>query len=50
MGVETHYALSGPTHIAYQVLGDGDMDVLSVPVLLSNIELADGWRVFAAAR
>jgi class 3 adenylate cyclase len=36
---ETRYALSGGVHIAYQVLGDGPLDLLLVSSFLSNIEL-----------
>jgi len=37
---QTHYAQSGGVHIAYQVLGDGERDVLFVPGLMSHVELA----------
>lgn len=35
---ETQYARSGDVHIAYQVLGDGPIDVVFVPGFLSHIE------------
>src|SRR5436305_14843273 len=35
---ETRFAKAGDLSIAYQVLGDGDVDVLLVPQWLSNIE------------
>ena len=36
----TRYVASGDVHIAYQVLGDGDRDVVFVPGLMSHVELA----------
>jgi len=36
---ETRYARSGDTSIAYQVVGEGDIDILFVPAFISNIEL-----------
>jgi class 3 adenylate cyclase len=36
---ETHYAKSGGVNIAYQVLGDGLMDLVHVPPFISNLEL-----------
>ena len=35
---ETRFARSGDLSIAYQVLGEGDVDVILVPQWLSNIE------------
>jgi DNA-binding SARP family transcriptional activator/pimeloyl-ACP methyl ester carboxylesterase len=37
---QTRYVESGGVHIAYQVVGDGDRDVLFVPGLMSHVELA----------
>src|SRR5689334_2602114 len=34
----TRYALAGDAHIAYQVLGDGPIDLVLVPGFVSNIE------------
>ena len=34
----TRYALSGDAHIAYQVFGEGDIDLVFVPGFVSNIE------------
>lgn len=36
----TRYANAGGLHIAYQVVGDGPIDILFVPGLVSNVELA----------
>lgn len=36
---ETHYASSGDLSIAYQVVGDGDVDVVYVPGWVSHVEL-----------
>ncbi len=35
---ETRYARSGNVSIAYQVMGDGPIDLLMVPGLLSHVE------------
>ncbi|WP_223428196.1 adenylate/guanylate cyclase domain-containing protein [Tateyamaria pelophila] len=40
--VETKYAKSGDTHIAYQVVGEGDLDVVYVPGWVSHVELC--WK------
>jgi hypothetical protein len=39
MEVVTRYARSGDLQIAYQVAGEGPLDVLVVPSWFSNIEL-----------
>lgn len=36
---QTHYARSGDVNIAYQVLGDGPIDLVHVPMFVSNLEL-----------
>jgi len=36
----THYVESGGVHIAYQIVGEGDRDILFVPGLMSHVELA----------
>lgn len=36
---ETRYARSGELSIAYQVIGDGDRDILFIPGFVSNVEL-----------
>ena len=38
---ETRYARSGDVHIAYQVIGDGPVDLVLVPGWISHVEL--GW-------
>jgi class 3 adenylate cyclase len=45
---ETRYARSGDVHIAYQVFGAGDLDVVLVPGYVTHIELA--WEHEATAR
>jgi pimeloyl-ACP methyl ester carboxylesterase len=45
---ETRYAKSGDVHIAYQVFGEGELDVVLVPGYTSHIELV--WEHEAAAR
>lgn len=35
---ETHYARSGNVSIAYQVMGDGPIDLIMVPGILSHVE------------
>src|ERR1700749_4721406 len=39
MQPETHYAKSGDVHIAYQVFGEGPINLVLVPGFVSNIEL-----------
>ncbi len=45
---ETKYAKSGDVHIAYQVFGEGELDVVVVPGYTSHIELL--WEHEPAAR
>lgn len=45
---QTRYARSGDVQIAYQVVGEGPLDVLVVPWFMSNIEL--GWDLPIQAR
>ena len=48
----TRYALSGDVSIAYQVMGDGPVDIILVPGLMSHIEFQHelaGWTVFLRA-
>jgi hypothetical protein len=35
---ETRYAKSGDVHVAYQVVGDGPLDLVYVPGWVSNVE------------
>jgi pimeloyl-ACP methyl ester carboxylesterase/DNA-binding CsgD family transcriptional regulator len=43
----TRYALSGDSHIAYQVLGDGTRDLILIPGFVSNVETAWTWPALA---
>ena len=45
---ETRYARSGDLQIAYQVVGEGPLDILLVPSYLSNIEMF--WELPSFAR
>ena len=45
---ETRYARSGDLQIAYQVVGEGPLDVVLIPSYLSNIELY--WELPSSAR
>ena len=45
---KTQYAKSGRVHIAYQVLGEGPLDLVWIPGWISHVELA--WEMPAAAR
>ena len=38
MQLVTHYAKSGELHIAYQVFGDGPINVVVTPPFVSNVE------------
>jgi class 3 adenylate cyclase len=45
----TRYALSGDVSIAYQVMGDGPVDMILIPGFMSNIEFQHelaGWTAF----
>jgi class 3 adenylate cyclase len=46
---ETHYALSGDVNIAYQVMGDGPVDLVLVPGLISHVELLHELPGYTAA-
>jgi len=48
MQPETRYAKSGDVHIAYQVVGDGPVDLVSIPGWVSHLDLA--WEDPAQAR
>lgn len=37
---ETRYARNGDVHIAYQVVGDGDVTFVGLPGIVSNVEVA----------
>ena len=39
----TRYAVSGDSHIAYQVVGDGPRDLILIPGFVSNVETAWMW-------
>src|SRR5689334_20983113 len=45
---ETRYARSGDVHIAYQVFGEGDLDLALVPGYVTHVELV--WEHEPAAR
>ncbi len=45
---QTRYADSDGTHIAYQVLGEGPLDIVAVPGLVSHLDL--WWQDRAATR
>jgi pimeloyl-ACP methyl ester carboxylesterase len=45
---QTNYARSGDVHIAYQVAGDGPLDLVSIPSLSNHVEL--NWENPAVAR
>lgn len=46
--IETRYAKSGDFHIAYQVFGQGSVDLVVVPGFISNVE--ESWENPSAAR
>ncbi|MEA2899556.1 MAG: hypothetical protein QOJ84_5171 [Bradyrhizobium sp.] len=45
---ETRYALSGEVSIAYQVMGDGPVDIIMVPGFMSHIEFRHELRGYTA--
>ena len=44
----TRYALSGDINIAFQTMGDGPIDLVLVPGILSHIEFAHEWPGYTA--
>src|SRR3954470_14349839 len=40
MPPDTQYAKSGPVNVAYQVIGDGPLDLVLVPGFVSHVEVA----------
>jgi pimeloyl-ACP methyl ester carboxylesterase/class 3 adenylate cyclase len=44
---ETRYAESGDVHIAYQVLGDGPLDMVYAPGIWSNLEIMWEWPAWS---
>ena len=47
-GVETRFALLGEDHVAYQVVGDGPVDLVLDLAAIGNVELS--WEVATCAR
>ena len=45
---ETRYAKSGDLNIAYQVLGDGPIDVVFAPGYMSHLEQNQWWPPYRA--
>lgn len=45
---DTRYALNGDVSIAYQVVGEGDVDILFIPGFVSHVEHV--WEIPACAR
>ena len=48
MNAETRYAKSGDLRIAYQILGDGPIDLLFAPGYLSHLEQNQWWPAYRA--
>jgi len=46
---ETHYAVSGDVNIAYQVMGDGPIDIIGVPGLCTHIEFMHEFTGYTAS-
>jgi hypothetical protein len=42
MQPETRYAKSGDVHIAYEVFGEGPVNLVVVPGFVSNVEVTSG--------
>ena len=50
---ETRYARSGDIHVAYQVVGDGPVDLVFVPGMFNHLDLIweeEGGRLVASFR
>ena len=45
---ETRYALSGDVNIAYQVEGNGPIDIIVVPGMISHVEFLHELRGYTA--
>jgi pimeloyl-ACP methyl ester carboxylesterase len=45
---ETRYALSGDVNIAYQVMGDGPIDIILVPGIASHVEFLHEFAGYTA--
>ncbi|UPJ76153.1 adenylate/guanylate cyclase domain-containing protein [Bradyrhizobium sp. 187] len=45
---ETRYAISGDVNIAYQVMGDGPVDIIVVPGIISHVEFLHELRGYSA--
>ena len=47
---ETRYALSGDVNIAYQVMGEGPVDIILIPGVVSHVdfmhEISEYYRIF----
>ncbi len=48
MTPEVRFAVNGDVHIAYQVLGDGPIDLVYTPGIWSNLEVMWEWPAWAA--
>ena len=46
IAAETRYARSGDVHIAYQIIGDGPLDLVFSPSPVSNLEVGWEWPPF----
>jgi class 3 adenylate cyclase len=44
----TRYALSGDVNIAYQTMGDGPIDLILVPGIVSHVEFGHEWPSYTA--
>src|SRR5439155_7921003 len=47
MRSEVRYARSGGVHVAYQVIGDGPVDIVYSPGIWSNLEIMWEWPAWA---
>jgi pimeloyl-ACP methyl ester carboxylesterase len=47
MRSEVRYARSGDVHVAYQVIGDGPIDLVYSPGIWSNLEIMWEWPAWA---
>ncbi|NIW86533.1 MAG: adenylate/guanylate cyclase domain-containing protein, partial [Gammaproteobacteria bacterium] len=45
---KTRYARSGDVHIAYQVFGEGEIDIVCIPGFVTNLEMF--WEIPEIAR
>lgn len=47
MDSAVRYAKNGDVHLGYRIIGDGEVDIMFVPIWTSNLDLYDAWEPVA---